>query len=255
MIRLTELYRTLKSRYHKYMTRDYAFIGDIHSQSVPLEKAINHCHSRKLTPVFLGDLFDSRVEASDSAGVYKLVKESQKDLNAIVLRSNHQNKFERFARGNNVRIEGSFSKTLRDFKESKVSTDEVYEWLNTFPYGIAFKSSSGKEYRCAHAMFPSWVHVPSVGSTDVYKVMDVSRKARDYMLYGPRDAENRIFWWERPSDRQWVRVAGHYHTVHISENNLVLDGNMGGSEEQEEDSQDNFLCLWEVESARLLKFT
>lgn len=241
------------------MERKYAFIGDVHSQIAPLEKAADHCRSLGLTPILLGDLFDSRMETSHSAEVYRLAQSLQSELGAIILRSNHQNKFERYARGNKVRVEGEFSRTLADFTEAGIEVQEVSDWLNTFPYGAVFRDSKGKEYRCAHAMFPSWIAVPQYDH--MYFVNEVTSKARDYMLYGPRVAgaqwpneETRVFWWDRESSRDWVRVAGHYHTVVISDKNLVLDGQMGGSLAPGYDPSTARLCLWDVESRSLTTF-
>lgn len=241
------------------MQRNYAFIGDIHSQISPFEKAIEFCKQNSLTPILLGDLFDSRMETSNSAEVYWLARQVQEELGAIILRSNHQNKFERYARGNKVRVEGEFSRTLCDFSEANIPVEEVAEWLNTFPYGVVFRDSKGKEYRCAHAMFPSWIVVPPY--SDIHCVTQVTSKARDYMLYGPRIAgavwpqdETRVFWWNKESDRDWVRVAGHYHVVSISPKSLVLDGQMGGSNHEGFDPSTAHLCLWDVESEKLETF-
>lgn len=242
------------------MKRKFAFIGDIHSQIAPLERALDHCADRGLTPIFLGDLFDSRMQTSHSAEVYRAVKKAQDEMGAIVLRSNHQNKFERYARGNKVRVQGEFARTLEDFEAASIPVEEVAEWLNTFPYGLVFKDSQGLEYRCAHAMFPSWIVVPPY--EDTYEVTQVTSKARDYMLYGPRIAgavwpqdETRVFWWEKESDRDWVRVAGHYHVVKISPKSLVLDGQMGGSTHEDFDPSTAFLCLWDVEAQKLETFS
>lgn len=242
------------------MKRNFAFIGDLHSQIAPMERAISYCQNNNLTPILLGDLFDSRMETSHSAEVYRLARKIQEEMGAIILRSNHQNKFERYARGNKVRVEGEFSRTLADFAEADISVQEVSDWLNTFPYGIVFRDTKGKEYRCAHAMFPSWIVVPAY--TDMHFVTQVTSKARDYMLYGPRVAgavwpseETRVFWWEKDSSRDWIRVAGHYHTVVISDKNLVLDGQMGGSVKPDFDASTARLCLWDVEARELVTFT
>lgn len=238
----------------------YAFIGDVHSQLTPLKMALEHCRRHSLTPILLGDLFDSRTEESDSAGVYRLVRKAEKEMGAMVLRSNHQNKLERYAKGNNVFISNDLAKTLVDFEQSGLMAQEVAEWLNTLPYGVVFRDSKGQEYRCAHAMFPTWLAVPLYKG--MYKVMDVTSKARDYMLYGPRrkvsdptEEENRVFWWEEESDRDWIRVAGHYHTVFVSDKSLVLDGGMGGSSRISETSHPGVLCLYDVEARKLLTFT
>lgn len=238
---------------------NYAFIGDIHSQRGPLKKALSYCIESNCIPIFLGDLFDSRVETSHSVAVYNIVRQAVEN-GAIVLRSNHQNKLERYARGNQVALKGGFARTVQDFKEAGIPIEEVSEWLETFPYGIALKDSRGTEYRCAHAMFPKWVLVPP-SYEGVYRVNEVTRKTKDYMLFGPRrqgavwpDDETRVFWWEEESDRDWVRVAGHYHHVHVGDKSLVLDGEMGGSTQKSFDPSQARLCVWNVEQQTLVKF-
>jgi hypothetical protein len=241
-------------------TVNYAFIGDIHSQVAPLMKAVDYCNRNDCIPVLLGDLFDSRMEKSESVAVYEVVQELVKQ-GAIVLRSNHQDKLERYAKGNNVRISEGFDRTIEDFERAGIPIQEVAELLNTFPYGVALRDSSGTEYRCSHAMFPSWVLVPE-SYEGVYKVMSVTRKAKDYMLFGPRrpgtvwpQDETRVFWWTEPSERKWVRVAGHYHHVYVGDSSLVLDGEMGGSTREDFNPKCARLCLWNMEEKQLVQFT
>lgn len=240
---------------------NYAIIGDIHSQFEPFNQAIEYCKDRELVPILLGDLFDSRVKTSDSAGVLKLAKKVQEEMGAIILRSNHQHKLEKFARGAKVTISDCLQKTLMDFSEANISVEAVVSWLETLPYGFVFRDSKGREYRCAHAMFPSFIHIPSYD--DGYKVDLVSSKARGLMLYGPctdkvteHGWHERLFWWENEdhSGRDWVRVAGHYHVVYTSDKSLVLDGGMGGTEQDDPKGVDT-LCLWDVESKGLIQFS
>jgi hypothetical protein len=240
---------------------NYAFIGDIHSQAGPLAQALQHCRENGLTPILLGDLFDSRLPTSQSVEVYQMARRATEE-GGIVLRSNHQNKFERYARGNNVIIHPDFGSTLSDLEEGGITVQEVAEWLDTFPYGIAFRDSRGTEYRCAHAFFPDRLLVPRIYD-GVYCVETVSRSARDLMLFGPRrpgtewpQDETRVFWWEEEedSDRDWVRVAGHYHAVFIGRKSLVLDGEMGGSTHENFNPDDAYLCLWDVEAQTLSTF-
>jgi len=239
---------------------NYAFIGDIHSQAGPLQRALNHCQEYDLTPILMGDLFDSRVSGSQSAEVYRLAREAEEN-GATVLRSNHQNKFERYARGNNVAIYPDFQRTLDDFQEAGIPVQEVAEWIQTFPYGVAFRDSRGVEYRCCHAYFPERVLVPS-SYEGMYRVDSVTRGTKDLMLYGLRipganwpQEEARVFWWGNPEyEREdWVRVAGHYHHVFIGNRSLVLDGECGGgmSGTLEEEC---YLCLWDVENQSLHEF-
>lgn len=245
----------------------YAFIGDVHSQLTPLQMALEHCKQRELIPILLGDLFDARTGQSDSVGVFNLVRYAQEEMGAIALRSNHQNKFERHIKwtlglGNNVFLSNSLKRTIADFQDANIELKDVLEWMETFPYGVVFRDSRGKEYRCAHALFPREIILsPYKG---VHKIMSTTRKSRDLMIYGPSEGKdekgkhNRIQWWNKPSERDWVRVAGHYHTVFLSDHSLVLDGGMGGSEDDTDnpgaDHGGDHLCLWEVESKQLHNF-
>ncbi len=239
---------------------NYAIIGDVHSQLKPLEQAAFYCQQKGLTPILLGDLFDSRVATSDSVGVYRFAKMMEREMGATILRSNHQSKLERYAKGNKVFLSEDFQQTLKDFEQEDILVQEVAEWLETFPFGVVFKDNSGKEYRCAHAMFPRWIIVPSYEG--LHKITQVTSKSKDAMIYGPRVAgarwpeqEDRVFWWERDTDREWIRVAGHYHTVYVGDKNLVLDGGCGGScrSVASEENPDS-LCLWDVDREELLQF-
>lgn len=240
------------------MTR-YAFIGDVHSQAGPLAKALEFCKLNRLTPILLGDLFDSRCEFSDSAGVYKLVKRAKNIFpGMVVLRSNHQNKLERYIKGNPVNLSPDLEKTLADFASAGLSLEEeILPWLLSFPFGFVFRDSKGTEYRCAHACFPSRVEVQPYSKCR--SIWNVTRKERDLMLYGPRfrtdeGANERSEWWLKPSEREWVRVAGHYHVVHTDSKSLVLDGDMGGRSQQPVSLDEMTLCLYDVEAKSLKRF-
>jgi len=234
------------------MIRNYCLIGDIHSQYQPLWKALSYCQSNALIPVILGDVFDSRCDSSDSAGVYRLLLQAQKDLNAVVLRSNHQDKLERFLKGNSVRVSPELERTIYDFGGSEVNSDELLKWLESLPYGFCFKHAD-REYRCAHAYFPSFVEVPDYPL--FHFVWDLPKKARQLAMYGPSvsNSRARAFWWERESDRSWVRVAGHYHVVHTDERNMVLDGGCGGNERSWNNPTDPVLVLYDVAKGEMLE--
>jgi len=111
--------------------KKYALIGDIHSQYRPLQQSLSYCQSEDLIPIILGDVFDSRCENSESVEVYHLLRQAQLDMGAIVLRSNHQDKLERFMRGNNVRMSPELRRTLDDFIDSDVSASELLSWLES----------------------------------------------------------------------------------------------------------------------------
>lgn len=238
---------------------NYAFIGDVHSQAGPLESALSYCQENRITPILLGDLFDSRVENSESVAVYRMARQVTEN-GGIVLRSNHQDKLERYIRGNKVTVYSDLQRTLDDFQEGEVDLQEVYDWLSSFPYGVALRDSQGTEYRCSHAFFPDRLLIPS-SYDGIYRVDTVTRGTKDLMLYGLRvpgaqwpQEEARVFWWgDNLYEREdWVRVAGHYHHTFIGNRSLVLDGEMGGG--TFETREDPCLCLWNVEDQVLIEF-
>lgn len=206
------------------------FIGDIHSQFAALERAVEFCVRRDFRPILLGDVFDSRCEISDSVGVFRLVRQIQLELDAVVLNSNHQDKLIRFLKGGDpyLRVMPELARTVGEFEQSDVDRDELLSWLESLPDGFVFREN-GREFRCAHAFFPSWLEVPEFDKE--FFVKDLPRKTRQLLLYGPNDRETRkrVEWWRKESDREWVRVAGHYHHIHHSETSLVLDGGCGGT--------------------------
>jgi hypothetical protein len=230
-----------------------ALIGDIHSQIAPLQSAWQHCQDHNLTPLFLGDLFDSRTDTSDTVAVYNLVRKIQEQTGAIVLNSNHQDKLMRVLRGNPVRLDfvPELKRSLAEFDEAGVDREELLEWLIGCPHGYVFRDSAGTEYRCAHALFPSWVEVPEY-EVD-YCVGAVGNKAKDLMLYGPRNRETRqrVEWWLLESQREFVRVSGHYHVVHTDSKSLVLDSGCGGGAWVRDAGA---LSLWDVERQELTAF-
>lgn len=247
------------------MTR-YALIGDVHSQPAPLADAFLHCMAHGLTPILLGDLFDSRCEFSDSASVFHMVKHAQSQFpGMVILRSNHQNKLERYIKGNPVKVYSDTQQTLDDFRKGGISLrNDILPWLSSFPYGFVFRNSRGKEFRCAHAYFPSRLEIPEY--TESYAIYEAPRKVRDLMLYGKtrknvvddKGRPERILWWLEDANnghtRDWVRVAGHYHHVFKDDLSIVLDGEMGGSSSKELSAEDMTLYLYDVEDFELVGF-
>lgn len=229
-------------------------IGDVHSQAAKLDNALSYIANKsgeRSLVIFLGDLFDSRCGTSDSAEVYGLVRSFQDSYGAVVLNSNHQDKLRRFLSGNPVAINRvpELGRSIREFEESNIDRDELLKWLESCPYGYIFKDADLREYRCAHAYFPSWVGGP-IDERHGREILgeDLVRKAKDLMLYGKTDhvTRQRIYWWEDDRTFPWVRVAGHYHCVHISDSALVLDGCCGNEGGQ--------LPVYEVNARRLTYF-
>lgn len=209
-----------------------ALIGDVHSQARPLEQALEFVRETGAMPVFLGDLFDSRCGTSETLAVYEFARAAQRDLGAVILNSNHQDKLRRYLTGGGVNLTRipELSRTIREFDDVGTNRDELVEWLSAMPYGYIFRDSSLREYRAAHAYFPSWVGGPSTEAMGRSVLReDINSKARELMLYGKKDyaTGKRVRWWEDDRTFPWVRVAGHYHCVHVSDSCLVLDGCCG----------------------------
>ena len=214
---------------------NYVIIGDIHSQNQHfhraldwIDKNVNDYHL-----VLLGDVFDSRNSFSDSVGVYKTIQQLGDKI--TVIQSNHQWKLYRYLIGNNVTLDGSISQTIKDFEQSDVSIEELKLWLENLPFAVAFKDENNLEYRAAHAFFNRRLYVAH-DYAGIYHINEVTRKSRDNCLYGLiRRAENqneRVVWWHEKNDSDFIRVAGHYHTIYYSQTNknLVLDGGCGGED-------------------------
>ena len=206
----------------------YLLIGDIHSQGKPLARVLRCARERALRPVFLGDLFDSRCDNSDTTYVYNLVRLAQKELDAVALNSNHQVRLRNFL-DQQFESPSYTSETWRsyyEFKEAGVDMGELREWLGSLPDGFSFKDKDGRLYGCSHAYFPlKWVDHEQVGCRTF-----VAEDADDEetVVWGPhRHGRRRLHWWKDETPRSWTRCAGHYHTVYVTENNIVLDANSG----------------------------
>ena len=223
------------------------FIGDVHSQFNKLQKAVDYALSQNLTIVFLGDVFDSRVDDySNSIGVYHLVK-SLVNSGHYCLNSNHQDKFIRYLKGNQVTLNNGLDVTVKEFEEAAISKEEILEFLTSLPYGIVCKNSLGQQFRCAHAYFPDTIEIPEFD--DVYCVYgnSVNRYTRKVMIYGPLDKERkRVLWWENLDKHQnFIRVSGHYHTVFVDDYSIVIDGGCGSG---------GCICVYNTETGCLKEF-
>lgn len=239
------------------MNQNYALIGDVHSQHNLVKQALDLCQARGLRPIFLGDLFDSHdPECGDALTTFSLVQWAQENLRAIVLHSNHQDKLFRYLLGNNVRMSDPFQRTVNSLLSS-LTKEELKDWLTDMPYGVVFRDSRGKEYRCAHAFFSEKARIPRPVN-DLSQVFDIPKELRSTFIYGPVsrvDGEPRRVEWWNDSQTSYRRVAGHYHVIHESESSLVLDGQCGGSELYPCPPENWRLPLYNVEERSLTLFS
>lgn len=229
---------------------NYVLIGDVHSQAKNLENALSFIRKniQDSKVIFLGDLFDSKNSYSDSYNVYELVRESEQDLNAIVLQSNHQDKLIRYLRGNNIELNNGLDKTVSDLTNHSTSFDDLLSWLIRQSFGVVFRDQNGFEFRCAHAFFSDDVNVFEYD--EMYKILALKRIQKHQFLYGLQDDKrNRINWWEKDNSQQsFIRVAGHYKTIYsnLENNSLVLDSCCGDSS--------GFLSIFDVNSRQIHQF-
>jgi len=228
--------------------KSFALISDVHSQAHLLTLALEYCSAHNLTPLFLGDLFDSRVQNSDSVSVYRQVKDQIENNSAICIQSNHQNKFLRYLKGNKVYVGEDLQKTLDDFQGKNIQLDEVYNFLNAMPYGVVFRDKNQTEYRVAHAYFSSRIDVAEYDDYLLIHEDKLNKSTKSTMLYGPisREDNQRIEWWKNSRNHDYVLVSGHYHTTFIGQNAIVLDPECG--------SPAGALGLYNVNSKVLKKF-
>jgi hypothetical protein len=228
--------------------KSFALISDVHSQAHLLELALEYCSDHNLTPLFLGDLFDSRVENSNSVSVYHQVKDQIENNSAICIQSNHQNKFLRYIKGNNVFVGEDLQRTLNDFNEANISLDEVYKFLSIMPYGVVFKDRNQVEHRVAHAYFSSRIEVPEYEDFCLIHEDRLNKSTKSVMLYGPieKETKTRVEWWKNNKTQEYVMVSGHYHITYVNESSIIIDpecGSSGGS-----------LGLYDVNNKVLKKF-
>lgn len=228
--------------------KNYAIIGDVHSHYDRISQALFYCEENDLTPILLGDLFDSRSSTSQSIEVYQIVREFEISLNAIVLQSNHQNKLIRHLKGNKVVLNHGLDKTIEEFQNSEVNLEGLKNWLESLPYGIAFKDKNGEEYRCAHAYFSSRIEVPDYDDFFLVKGESLSNSIKNIMIYGPVNSEGRVQWWETSKKHDYKMVSGHYHVVVNKEHCLILDGQCG------DEGEHTFLGLYDVNKKIIKKF-
>lgn len=228
--------------------KNYALIGDIHSIYSRLSQALTYCQEHNLTPIFLGDIFDSRCSISDSVSVYNSIRDAEKTLGAIVLHSNHQDKLVRYLKGHKIVLNHGLDTTVHEFSDANVDFKELLNWLDSKPYGVVFKDRNNIEYRCAHAYFSSRVEVSDYDDVCFINSESLNKKLKSVMIYGPVNNEGRIHWWETPRKHNYVMVSGHYRKLIIEEHCLVLDGECGN------EGDHVFLALYDVNKKLLKRF-
>jgi hypothetical protein len=229
------------------MTR-YAFIGDIHSHNKNLNLLLEEIYRRgEYKLVFLGDIFDYAAtdkSFSDPRGVLNTLKQLR---DSVVLNSNHQDKLLRYLRGTASHVKNpSTLDTINRLGLLNIETDhcqELKQWLSEKPHYLIV-NANGEEYRLAHAY-----HSSRIATAEKF-----NHGMKQSCLYGPiltekdekgNDIIRRLSWWLEPRNFNFVRVAGHYHTVYVSPQSLILDGGCGASD-------DGFLAAYLTDTKEII---
>lgn len=236
----------------------YAFVGDIHSQSEPLLGAITYCYDEGVTPIFLGDIFNSKTDQSNSLMVYEILRDAESRLGAVVLRSNHQEVLEKYwstPKEERTQLKKAAYRTICEFEQSGVPEREILSWLESHPYAVSLVSDQGKEYRACHAELPESLPFPE-NPKGVHKVYSASEEQKRLMMWGKSYSLSNFqrFWWLKKRDNPWVQVCGHYHKIVATKNSLVLDAGCGESTRSWDDLREPTLVLFDVERSSLVHF-
>ena len=218
-------------------------------------RAVDYCVANDLLPIFLGDLFDSRCEISESVAVYKFARKCQDELGAIVLDSNHQEKLCRYLKNQKVRLRliPELARSISEFASSDVLAEELTEWLSGCPLGVVIRDDQGREFRAAHAYFPSEIEVPEYDT--FFLLTECTKQERRLCQYGPVNTNgSRQIWWKESQKRDWTRVSGHYHVIYKDEKSVLLDGGLGGTSRSWFCKEEPILVLYDSTSGNLVEF-
>jgi len=208
------------------------FIGDIHSQHLRLSNALEYIYEKYTDYhiVFLGDIFDSRMESeeldappySDPLEVYILVKSLVDSGSATLLQSNHQDKLKRWlgheltSLTNPIKTTWGLNNTIRDLV-AYVDNEKLYAWLSDLPYYFVGECN-GKVYKAAHAYY----------SDKFLLNEELTPHQKQLAIYGIQEKGHRVEWWLQPRNHEYIQVAGHYHVLMSKKGNVVmLDDNCG----------------------------
>jgi predicted phosphodiesterase len=183
----------------------YKIIGDVHSRSTALKKALEE--NVEYLPVFLGDILDGKKHNCESfltlrdLATIALINKS----NSVIILGNHDQ---------NLLQETVFSKKtintnqrLKQYDSFKVFKQILKSAFNYYSFEI-----KGIRYDLAHA-------VPFYTATDLEKV------------YGQKIENKRYKWFENyKAEKNIFKICGHYHQLILTESYCILDGDSNAEE-------------------------
>lgn len=167
------------------MTEKYDIIGDIHGCFAELTLLLNklgyrvegdedpckvpYRHPEGRIAISVGDLCD---RGPNSPGVIALFRQMVRAGTGLVAKGNHDNKLERYLKGNNVKIGNGLQKTIDQLnsKSAPIKKKRVYQFLVSLPYRLDL--DGGKLLVC-HA-----------GLKEKYHKAAMNRKIQAKCIYG-----------------------------------------------------------------------
>ena len=212
------------------MTERYDVIGDIHGcygELVLLLEKLGYqitegddpCKSPYRHPdgriaVSVGDLCD---RGPNSPGVIALWRQMVREGTGLVVKGNHDNKLERYLKGNNVKVGHGLDLTIQQMhsKSSPIKKNKIYKFLVDLPYKLEL--DGGKLLVC-HA-----------GLAEKYHNASMNKKIISKCIYGETTGatdENGFpvrLPWQDDYTGSTVVVHGHVAINEVSHVNNVWD--------------------------------
>jgi protein phosphatase len=189
----------------------YDIIGDIHSchdefvelliklgyQWVPAWFSMSHPKGRKV--ILVGDIIDRGWFPSS---VFQLVENMIKDKSLLMVKGNHDDKLQRWAKGNDVKLLHGLDITAERLLKAGISREEIINFYSKIPY---FLTLDGNKLVVVHA---AW--------KDEYVGRDpFDKRVRSWCIFGPTSGQlddgmpNRIDWAINRQREMPIVVHGH----------------------------------------------
>lgn len=215
----------------------HAIIGDVHGRYRQLIRILNDLdikykfggwvNNGDYKVVQLGDLNDWGKDGDySSLHCLEIMMELTKAGFAEVVHSNHQDKLQRYLKGNKITPSHGLDRTIEEIKETSMDFQgELYNWLNKRPVYYEFIENK-QRYVCTHAYIDDRTF--HMFETDPH--WDETSKSRDYVtsqcIYGLTNKEGRLKWFEEDATdrfKSFHLICGHYHVEKYEKNYTMLD--------------------------------
>lgn len=207
---------------------NYDIVGDVHGCLLELSKLLEKLgyswdHERNIYQppngrllVFVGDIVD---RGRSSYETFLYVKTMVEAGYALMVRGNHDDKFMRWAKGNNVMLLHGLDKTVQSAKNFGTPKEEIYEFLKDLPYYLLLDD---EKLAVVHA---AWK--PSMATRH-----NMHKKCRTWALFGPVTGKkldsglpDRIDWAAQREERSPIVVYGHqpHKELYVVNNAYCID--------------------------------